>query len=146
MLSEHAQHAVLPATVRAKDRSMDRKPLSLRCDPEQYLALLWRAVTCNHSCIRQELACYIYGFQRPSQVYVQLRDAHETIPCCLFLFILFLPPLSIHVSRRQPCTAALGCCPPLPAAQRQQPQERQLYVQQHAIHQTRRRKVDLCCF
>ena len=26
---------------RAKDRSMNRKPLFLRCDPEQYSALLW---------------------------------------------------------------------------------------------------------
>ena len=43
---------------RAKDRSMDRKPLSLRCDPEQYSTLLWPPVTCNHSYIRQELACY----------------------------------------------------------------------------------------
>ena len=43
---------------RAKDRSMDRKPLSLRCDPEQYSTLLWPPAMCNHSCIRQELACY----------------------------------------------------------------------------------------
>ena len=37
---------------------MDGKPLSLRCDPEQYSTLLWPPATCNHSCIRQELACY----------------------------------------------------------------------------------------
>ena len=37
---------------------MDRKPLSLRCDPEQYSTLLWPPAMCNHSCIRQELACY----------------------------------------------------------------------------------------
>ena len=43
---------------RARDRSLDRKLLSLRCDPEQYSTLLWPPVTCNHSCIRQELACY----------------------------------------------------------------------------------------
>ena len=43
---------------RAKDRSLDRKLLSLRCDPEQYSTLLCPPVTCNHSCIRQELACY----------------------------------------------------------------------------------------
>ena len=43
---------------RAKDRSLDRKLLFLRCDPEQYSTLLWPPVTCNHSWIRQELACY----------------------------------------------------------------------------------------
>ena len=43
---------------RAKDRFLDRKRLSLRCDPEQYSTLLWPLVKCNHSCIRQELACY----------------------------------------------------------------------------------------
>ena len=37
---------------------MDRKPLSLRCDPEQYSTLLWPPAMRNHSCIRQELACY----------------------------------------------------------------------------------------
>ena len=42
----------------AKDRSMDRKPLSLKCDPEQYSTLLWPPAMCNRSCIRQELACY----------------------------------------------------------------------------------------
>ena len=40
---------------------MDRKPLSLRCDPEQYSTLLWPPAMCNHSCIRQELACYRIG-------------------------------------------------------------------------------------
>ena len=48
----------LRLSARAKDRSLDRKLLSLRCDPEQYSTLLWPLVTCNHSCIRQELACY----------------------------------------------------------------------------------------
>ena len=43
---------------RAKDRSFNRKLLFLRCDSEQYSTLLWPPVTCNHSCIRQELACY----------------------------------------------------------------------------------------
>ena len=46
---------------RAKDRSLDRKLLSLRRDSEQYSTLLWPLVTCNHSCIRQELACYNGG-------------------------------------------------------------------------------------
>ena len=27
---------------------MDRKPLSLRCDPEQYSTLLWPPAMCNH--------------------------------------------------------------------------------------------------
>ena len=44
---------------RAKDRSLDRKLLSLRCDPEQYSTLLWPPAMCNHSCIRQELGCCI---------------------------------------------------------------------------------------
>ena len=35
--------------VRAKDRSLGRKLLSLRCDPEQYSTLLWPPVACNHS-------------------------------------------------------------------------------------------------
>ena len=43
---------------RAKDRSMDRTPLSLRCDPERYPTFLWPSAMYNHSCIRQELACY----------------------------------------------------------------------------------------
>ena len=43
---------------RAKDRSMDRELLSLRCDPEQYSTLLWPPGMCNHSCIRRELAYY----------------------------------------------------------------------------------------
>ena len=43
---------------RAKDRSMDRKPLFLRCDPEQHSTLLWPPAMCNHSYNRQELACY----------------------------------------------------------------------------------------
>ena len=43
---------------RAKDRSMDPKPFSLRCDPEKYSTSLWPPIMCNHSCIRQELACY----------------------------------------------------------------------------------------
>ena len=37
---------------------MDRKPLSLGCDPEQYSTLLWPPAVCNYSCIRQEFACY----------------------------------------------------------------------------------------
>ena len=48
---------------KAKDRSMDRKLLSLRCDPEQYSTLLWPPAMCNHSCIRQELAYYSYLMQ-----------------------------------------------------------------------------------
>ena len=40
---------------------MDRKLLSLRCDPEKYSTLLWPPAMCNHSCIRQELACYSYS-------------------------------------------------------------------------------------
>ena len=39
---------------------MDRKPLSLRCDPEQHSTLLWPSAMYNHSCIRQVLACYRY--------------------------------------------------------------------------------------
>ena len=42
----------------AQDRSLDREPLTLRCDPEHYSTLLWPPAMCNHSCIRQELACY----------------------------------------------------------------------------------------
>ena len=38
---------------------MDRKPLFLRCHPEQYSTLLWPPAMCNHSCIRQELVCYM---------------------------------------------------------------------------------------
>ena len=49
---------------RAKDRSLDRKLLSLKCDPEQYSTLLWPLVTCNHSCIKQEMACYTLGDRR----------------------------------------------------------------------------------
>ena len=37
---------------------MDRKLLSLRFDPELSSTLLWLPAMCNHSCIRQELACY----------------------------------------------------------------------------------------
>ena len=37
---------------------MDRKPLSLRCYPEQYSTSFWPPAMCSHSCIRQELACY----------------------------------------------------------------------------------------
>ena len=45
---------------------MDRKPLSLRCDPEQYSTLLWPLFICNHYCIRQELACYTLPLGSPS--------------------------------------------------------------------------------
>ena len=37
---------------------MDRKLLSLRCDPGHYSTLLWPPAMCNHSGIRQELTCY----------------------------------------------------------------------------------------
>ena len=77
------QHSVLPATMRlrprprlrarAKDRSLGRKLLSLRCGPEQYSTLLWPPVTCNHSCIAQELACYV-------QCYTQLKQLAD--PLC----------------------------------------------------------------
>ena len=39
---------------------MYRTSLSLRCDPEQYSIVLCYPAMCNHSCIRQELACYTW--------------------------------------------------------------------------------------
>ena len=49
----------------AEERSLERKLLSLRCDPEQYSTLLWLLVTCNRSCVRQELACYSLLQRKP---------------------------------------------------------------------------------
>ena len=47
---------------------MDRKPLSLRCNPEQYSTLLWPPAMCNHSCIRQDLARYAGGLAALSRL------------------------------------------------------------------------------
>ena len=52
---------------RAKDRSLDRKLLSLRYDPKQHSTLLWPPVTCNDFCIRQELACYTAAYAQQEQ-------------------------------------------------------------------------------
>ena len=81
--AQHSPHPRRPRPrlrARAKDRSMDRKLLSLRCDPEQSSTLLWPPVTCNHSCIWQELACYS-GQAVASQILRYLLELYKLSTC-----------------------------------------------------------------
>ena len=71
---------------------MDRKQLSLRCDPEQYSIRLRPLAMCNHSCIGQDLACYskvdlycIFGRLRLPASRTANHNRHETLSVLIVL-------------------------------------------------------------
>ena len=121
---------------KARDRPMDRKLLSLRCDPEQCSALLWPLVTCNHSCIRPELACSTAPPQRcplshpwvrtTKALQAWLRSARKcsfATPVFWGLFALHLELLLLFFSRYFLCynlsqspSLSVGACQPCSAA------------------------------
>ena len=77
---------------------MDRKPPSLRCDPEQHSTLLWPPAVCNHSCIRQELnnyscCCCCCGLRQHA-----ILGAHTLLLLPLLLLLLVLQLLLLLIT------------------------------------------------
>ena len=111
---DYAPEAARPRLrARAKDRSLDRKLLSLRGDPEKYSTLLCPLVTCNHSWIRQEMACYKHAVWPATTIYVRETGRSYAHRMLLYQAKELLSPQTQNSSCTQVERAFKRLCAPL---------------------------------